>query len=163
MKKGILIFISAILSVACLKNDILDKDLDGTNFQQSEFYQSGDFVAQFDVDVLDLEIDTTQNSQVGSVCRYTYQLKLKSNYVAQLNNNWEDNARIVFRTIGTPYTYIEYPLNTDYGKSFTLSTPAGGCNSATSDVDLHLELIDPHTGRVSATFDYKTISLPTSL
>lgn len=163
MKKQILIFLSILASTACLKNDILDKDLEGTNFKQSDFYVSGDFVAKFDMEVLAIEVDTTENSQVGEICRYTYQLKLNSDYVTQLDNNWDDNAQIVYRTIGSPYTYLTFPLGTDYGQSFTLSTPAGGCNSPTSEVDLHIELIDPETGRVSATFDYKTLRLPNSL
>lgn len=164
MKNCILLFISAILSTACLNNDILDKDLDDTNFQQSEFYMSGDFVSDFNLDVLDIEVTVIQNPQVGDLCRYTYTVRLEPSYVAELENNWTDDIQLIYRKPGgNPYDYVEFPLGTDYRQTFTFTTYIGDCNSTSRDADMRLELIAPESGRVSAAIDYKTLDLPTSL
>lgn len=142
---------------------MLDEDLFDTNFQQSEFYMSGDFVSDFSLEVLDVEVTTVQNPSIGDRCRYTYTARINPDYVTQLENNWGEEIQMVYRKAGgNPYEYVMFPLGTNYSQSFTFSTDLHEC-SPTKEVDMRLELLAPESERVSAAIDYKTLVLPTSL
>src|SRR5690606_41192346 len=57
-----------------LNNDVLDKDLEDTNFKESDFYTSGNFDSQFSFTIEDVQLKTIVNPTDPSdtLCVPTY-------------------------------------------------------------------------------------------
>lgn len=161
MKKLLYIFGILAIATACLTNDILDKDLDDTNFQESDFFLSGNFASGFKITYTTIRVDTIEGNS-DPRCKPIYTLHLDPSYSQQLAENWSDQIKImVYRGEQNPAS--EYTMKSSYNSTFETNFGSMDCNTSEITQKFRLELIDPITQRVSAAVDYKEMTLPTSL
>lgn len=160
MRNFILLTITSITLLGCLKKDMLDKDLDNSNFKESNFYTSDDFDNQlgFVVDNTTLRIIT---SPLGdTLCSPTYTLRLNENFVANLNKEWSD--KVILKLYQDKSTQevdsVTYVFPSNYGQTFLFTGKGIECNATTSNLDARLILEAPK-GRATASVGRKTINI----
>lgn len=147
MKKFAGILLLFLTLSACLKNDILDEDLTGSNFKQSEFYTSGDFSESFNFTVKSTEMSVITN-ETDTLCSPRFTVHLEKSFASKLETNWD--GEIYLGSIN---------LTDDLLQIFTIGGSPVPCNASYSVSQPTLNLIDPKTQRVSLSFT-KDITLP---
>lgn len=161
MRNFIFLIISIFSLSACLNNDILDKDLDNPNFQESDFYTSGDFHREFGFTV-DSKTVTIITSQWGdTLCKPIYTLRLNDDFVQDLEKEW--SGEIVLKLYADKSTFetdsVTYDFHHDYGQPFQFAGKSIDCDASSSDLDARITLIAPNTGRVTASIERKTLNI----
>lgn len=162
--RNFILFSIGLLSLAgCLKHDVLDKDLDKTNFQESDFYTSGDFSREFGFTVENVDLKTIVNpiDPNDILCKPTYTLRLNDDFVSDLSKEW--SHEIVLKLYEDQSTFEEdsvtYSFHVNYGQSFEFVGKAIECNATSSDLDARIILIAPNNGRATATLERRTIPI----
>lgn len=163
MRNSILLLAVTFSLFGCLKNDVLDKDLESSNFKESDFYTSGDFQNQFGFTIESVKLKTIVNPNDPSdiLCEPTYTMRLIDSFLAGLNEGWSDKIILKLYQSNTTLevdsvTYVLYP---NYNQEFLFKGQAIECNATTSKLDARLVLEAPTTGRATASIDRKTVNI----
>jgi len=163
MRNFILLLIASFAISGCLNNDVLDKDLEDTNFKESDFYTSGNFDSQFSFTIEDVQLKTIVNPTDPSdtLCVPTYTLRLNDNFVQNLEQEWSDQVILELYKDGVPKDDdgVEFSFTSNYGQSFQFTGKAIECNATSSEVQARLFLIAPNTGRATASILRKIIPI----
>ncbi len=160
MRNFILLLIISTSLFGCLNNDVLDKDLDNTNFKESSFYISGDFDQKFGFTVQNVELKTITGPLGDVLCKPRYTLRLNDDFVARLNQEWSDEVVLSLykdELVENPDVVLYF--DSDYGQSFEFAGKAIDCNATTSDLQARFVLVAPNTGRATASIERKTVTI----
>lgn len=158
-----LLFLSTVLLSlsGCLSNDVLDKDLDDTNFKESSFYTSGDFNRLFGLTVVSTDFVVVTSPLGDTACRPTYTLRLNQNFVEGLSQEWSDQIAITLYKDENvnPEDGHEYVFNSNYDQTFEFAGKAVDCDATSSEIDARLVLIAPTGGRATASIQRTTLAI----
>lgn len=152
MKNAVFIPLLILILSGCLRNDVLDDELLGTNFQESEFYTSGRFENDLDLAISNLIMDRVANNQGDTVCVPDFKFTLPPDYVQSLSEEWEGNLRLLLiKGQGPAQTEIEYILSQgEYGAVQSIRWSSVSCSRDTLAIPIRLELTSQGTSQVSA-------------
>ncbi|WP_417592275.1 hypothetical protein [Owenweeksia hongkongensis] len=151
MRKILYILIAGIGLAACLKKDILADDLSGTNFKQSEFYTSGQFVNMLDMTVSSTRLEIITNGLGDTLCKTFFTGSLEETFVQALDENWDGEIQIV-QVEDTDFT-------SNPRRSFTLRGAPAECDADSSTAEIEILLVDPNTQRITVRQN-KILTLP---
>ncbi len=151
MQKILYILITGLCLSACLKKDILDDDLSGTNFKQSEFYTSGEFVNMLDMTVDSTRLDVITNGLGDTLCKTLFTGRLDEAFIQSLEENWDGEIQIV-QVEDTDFT-------SNPRRSFSLRGAPAECDAESSTAEIEILLVDPNTQRITVRQN-KILTLP---
>jgi len=160
MQKILYILITGLCLSACLKKDILDEDLNDPNFQESDFFTSGEFNSQFDfiIESVDLKTIVNPTDPNDIRCEPTYTLRLNDNFVTGLTKEWSNKVvlKLYQDSLTPPRDAVTFEFNDNYGQSIKFEGTDIECNATSSDLEAAIFLFAP-SGRATASIERRKI------
>lgn len=146
----LLVSISALMS-SCLKNDVLkDEYTQDVNFKESSFYTSGQFDSEFDISVDELIVEKVVRQSGDTACRATVTFHIADDYLEKIASIWDGPVKVIANeNPDFPGDKKETPQSNNLNVQLTYIPKPVICDTYVSFL-VRLELIDPHTTRVSA-------------